>query len=330
MLFSSFGSSSSSFFFLGIVLVIIGILGYLISRKFQEQNHKITTMCELVATMAQDLQMLKMQNAVDKIQQTLQSQPSGVVVGGSGNLTPYSSASNVASSNEPIMVDILGYDMQEMDKIVVSDDEGSYDDSEDDNSTLEEFEEEVEDLDDDIEITESFEPNDTPEVDVEFFMDDNVETKHIDLSVDSSLGDYHDSASHSEPVSHIFVNKLESSPSPVLFSLDEQVTEPEPEPLEVTSILETPTELINTTPATKPKKQRASRSVSAEESELMENLEDFNGDYSKLNVTQLRKLVTDKGLSTHATKLKKTELLQLLGSGNGSVGVIELDGLDIL
>jgi hypothetical protein len=79
----------------------------------------------------------------------------------------------------------------------------------------------------------------------------------------------------------------------------------------------------------KPKKQRSSRTSTTED---VDDLEDFNGDYSKLNVSQLRKIVTDRGLSTHATKLKKTEMLQLLGSagGVGSVSLVELDGIELM
>jgi hypothetical protein len=76
----SFGFFSNSFFIcLGICLIVIGILSFLLSKEVLNQNHKITTMCDLVTTMAQDLQMLKMQQTVDKIQSSI---PQSLQIGG--------------------------------------------------------------------------------------------------------------------------------------------------------------------------------------------------------------------------------------------------------
>jgi hypothetical protein len=338
MIFGSF--SSSTFLCLGIMLVIVGVLGYLISRKFQEQNHKIATMCELVTTMAQDLQMLKMQNAVDKIQHTLNVQ-SGSVGGFGNNVVPFSSGGEVAEVCERVPADFdkLNYEPSSIQhKIVVSDDEESYgnddgdDDDETDASTLEEFEDENddnEDSDDDIEITEITENQELQEQEsaesVDILLDEEfpAETKHIDIVMDAEeLVDHrqhHATQSDAEAHPHIVVNKLGSIPSPIPFSLDDSIE------------LSTPTFTDNPMASgvlNKPKKTKPSRtSTTADElAEGMEGLENFTGDYSKLNVAQLRKLVTDRGLSTHATKLKKTELLQLLG---GSATVVELDGIDL-
>lgn len=347
MIFSSL--SSSSFFCLGIILVIIGILGYLISRKFQEQNHKITTMCELVTTMAQDLQMLKMQNAVDKIQHTLhtQSVSSGGGAGGDGG-------SGTLSQVTPLQrtVDLLGYpeDTCTNYKIVVSDDDGSYEDSDDedddserdDNSTLEEFqpdvfdEEEDDDDDDNIEVIEMVEPTvdfmdasaiatasgefsmDTESV--EILMDDlePVETKHIDLSEPVAL--IHTDP-HPEP-SPIVVNKLAADQEP---ETEMEVLEEDNPTTHDTSATSATVGNTTAATATKPKKPTKQSRSSVSEEGAIENMEDFTGDYSKLNVTQLRNLVTYRGLSSHASKLKKTELLQLLGGG-AATSVLELLG----
>ena len=44
---------------LGITLVLIGVLGYLFMQRVQEQNHKITSMFELVNTMVEEMNFLK-------------------------------------------------------------------------------------------------------------------------------------------------------------------------------------------------------------------------------------------------------------------------------
>lgn len=352
--------SSSSFFCLGIILVVIGVLGYLISRKFQEQNHKIATMCELVTTMAQDLQMLKMQNAVDKFQHTLQSQ-SGLSSTGGISVVGGAALSSEALTNTNRTVDIYLDDSGLHHKIVVSDDEDSFDDSEsedeegsvpdnereddddddDDASTLEEFTEEVLDLeiaeltpdsDDDIEITEIedslLSPDEMVE-NVDLSIDEEErhhtqETKHIEILqpiVTSSA------AIHTEPPS-IVVNKLNAMDASVSVAVPletEVVNELYDSFVSATETSEStpqPTATDGATP--KPKKSKPSRTATTtstgEEGDI-ENLNDFTGDYSKLNVTQLRNLVTSRGLSTHASKLKKTELLQLLGGGVGPASV---------
>jgi hypothetical protein len=315
--------NSSSFFCLGIILVLIGILGYLISRKFQEQNLKITTMCDLVTTMAQDLQMLKMQNAVDKLQHTLHNQS-----GGNGTSSLSVGGGNVA-------VDRLGFDtlgylcVDESNKIVVSDDEESYDDADDadeddddenNESILEDFDDmgELEELvteTDDIEITEISEPAKPEIVNIEMSMDGPLLTKHIEITIEpEALVQQHNSEQETQP--HIIVSKLDTTSSPISIPLEDTMD------LSTNTFTDSLLSNVN-----KPKKTKPSRSLSVEESgDSFENLENFNGDYSKLNVTQLRKIVTDRGLSTHATKLKKTELLQLLGSG---VTVVELENVDI-
>jgi hypothetical protein len=380
MIFSSL--SSSSFFCLGIILVIIGILGYLISRKFQEQNHKITTMCELVTTMAQDLQMLKMQNAVDKIQHSLHNQ--SISSGGNGasatagNLTPLALATtetavNGGSGAMNRTVDLLAY-VGDSHKIVVSDDEASFSDSDesdtneedddeedDESSTLEEFQPDVfddqeglrtsryEESDDNIEITELVElppllSRDGEEEQVEIFMiysevepyseqlPEVVETKHIELlmePIEPVVFSSEMSPPHFEPSvpPAIVVNKLQADESPIPFVLEEDLQNNG-------SISATAADGFgsntnnNQTNNAKPKKStKQSRSMVSEEGNI-ENMEDFNGDYSKLNVTQLKNLVTYRGLSSHASKLKKTELLQLLAggsvSGGGSIEVTEI------
>ena len=143
----------------------------------------------------------------------------------------------------------------------------------------------------------------------------NTETKHIDIRELPATIELKES---NETSPHIVVNKLDVTASPIPFTLEENVE------MSTSSFTD-----IQPTSVNKPKKTKQSRSVSAEDGENIENLEDFNGDYSKLNVTQLRKLVVDRGLSSHAKKLKKNELLQLLGGGGVVLSVIELDAVDM-
>ena len=207
-------------------------------------------------------------------------------------------------------------------KIIVSDDEfsitesidseeSSLDDSNDNSADVDENEDE----DDEIEITEitrEYEYEENNMVNIE--MDDS-QMKHIDL--------FCNNIKEPEDIT-IVVSKLEvpSSPIPFLEEGHENVNE-----IFELSTNDQTSHSLNAN--NKPKKTKQSRSNN-EDTDISDSLEDFNGDYSKLNVTQLRKIVTDRGLSTHSTKLKKTELLQLLsnlGSGS-SVGIVELGEID--
>ena len=44
---------------LGITLIILGVFGMFFNQKITEQNHKISSMVDLVSTMAQELTFLK-------------------------------------------------------------------------------------------------------------------------------------------------------------------------------------------------------------------------------------------------------------------------------
>lgn len=310
MVFGSF--SSSSFICLGVTLVLIGILGYLISKKFQDQNQKISAMCELVTTMAQDLQMIKMQNAVDKIQNSINN---------SSSHSSFSLSTNESGTpalqqkeNDTVLVgeincrEISSNDFQN--KIVVSDDDYSLDESDNESeSSLEDFEEDVDNSsDDEIEIT-------------EVVMSDETPIKHIQLTLDIPAVSVHEEEeTHAPP---ILVNKLENIEMTSINFLDETV--------EVVEFHDMSTNEEKTNPSFSVEiKQKKSKNSRANLDDVDEHTvsEDFSGDYSKLNVSQLKKLVTERGLSSHATKLKKMELLQLL-SGSSSVGVVELNDIDM-
>jgi len=310
---------STFLIYLGVILMCVGFW-YILYGKFAEQDHKIETMCELVHTMAQDLQMIKMQNAVDKIQHTLNM-----------NASPQQAPSSVAPSTEHITIDISGGESCYVGsntcsiptKIVVSDDDDTEfdtdeeredvneDDSIQSSESSEESSDDEQSVDYDDEAVVEVEQND--ETRSEVSIDDELgesETKHIevDLSLDNHLEE------KEEP--HIVVNKLQTraSPSPVPFILEPLLDNVE-ESLPEMGLFVPIEDSIPHDHEHHHDHGKHSEHSSNEEVDIS------NGDYSRLNVTQLRKLVTDRGLSTHATKLKKTELLSLLSQSSKSDGV---------
>lgn len=210
----AFGFLSNSFFIcLGICLVVIGILSFLLSKEVLNQNHKITTMCELVTTMAQDLQMLKMQQTVDKIQYSI---PQSLQIGGNHeNIPTIVSGKNTEDNNNNNTIIISGLssllseestkhstNITNKKKIVVSDCEYSEsesepeseldDDDEDTNADSDADDERssYEDTDDevaDIDIKSHKNENSIFNQETQEYKDDIQEISSI-LSIDEDLG----------------------------------------------------------------------------------------------------------------------------------------------
>lgn len=317
---------STFLIYLGVILMCIGFW-YILYGKFAEQDHKIETMCELVSTMAQDLQMIKMQNAVDKIQHTLNmnaatSTQSAVVpstehinIDISENNTCYS-GSNTCSI-QPFV------SSSSVNKIVVSDDDDTEFDTDEENEDIEDIKEDDSTRSDELSVYDDEVDEDIREIEQindncsEISIDEElgeVETKHIevDLSLDNDFETHSEQTHKNTETQHIVVNKLQTraSPSPEPFVLEEDpkliVEESLPEPeLFIPVVEQIPHDHEH-------QHEHHHEHVKNSEHISNEDVDISNGDYSRLNVSQLRKLVTDRGLSTHATKLKKTELLSLL------------------
>lgn len=264
------------FMFLGILLLVVALLVVYYESKMRDQNHKIASMLSLVSTLAEDMNGVKM--GMNHLARTTFQAP----------LDPLNTA--FISSDENKL-------------ITVSDDENGSD-SDDDDASLESDE----DANSVAESVSTFEINDN----------DNGETSD---EADSSEDD--DLSSHNE----VKVLKLNISRGDVedeeyeenenlddLEELDDQ--EDLDDTLSETSNLET-SEFVEEQPELMENLEDLTEVPTISASDLKTiniNLEEPPLDYKKLPLTKLRSIVAEKGLSSDASKLKKNELLKLLGA----------------
>ncbi len=169
---------------------------------------------------------------------------------------------------------------QETKLIEVSDGEDDDDDEEDDEEDQEDYDDD--DIDEELDIDEDDDESNHDVVKV-FKIDVNNEEDNLELDdLDEELDELDDELSE--------VNSLSSKSSKLSDKLEETIyAKTFQEPLNISADLKT----------------------------ISINLEDTHSDsldYKKLSLPKLRSIVSEKGLATDASKLKKNELLKLLGA----------------
>ena len=239
---------------LGITLLLISIVGIYFNQKFQEQNHKISSMVGLVSTMAEEV------NFVRGKLHLLTNNGSG------NNLEEIYNNSNGGSKDiqyNPLINNSL---------IAVSDDEEEESDNEDsdsDNDNEEDSYEDGDDMDDD-----SDEENEEDNREINISSEDLIQNiKIININESSSLFNsaFDISINHDAELS-------DNETIAPIENIDEED--------DLKSVI------VN----------------SLEEKKELENL-----DYKKLSVNKLRSILQEKGFTNDSSKLKKPEILKLLG-----------------
>ena len=293
----------TNFMFLGILVLVVAVLVVYFESKMRDQNHKIASMLSLVSTLAEDMNGVKMglnQLAITRI-------------GGSTSQNYQQPLENPIITQPNKLID-------------VSDDEEDDDDDDDHDEEEEDDEEDDEDdEDDDDEDDEHDEEEDTDEEEDEDNNDDTDDDKNetedetvleIDEDGDDDKTDY-------IKVLKIDLKQntdyeLSESNNLVLESLDDLDDEESSHQL---SSIE-----INNKSNLKPDdfssaqyEEKVNDDLDISSSifkSIKINLEDSYSDsldYKKLPLPKLRSIVTEKGLVTDTSKLKKNELLKLLG-----------------
>ena len=252
---------------LGISLILIGFVGVFFYQKITEQNHKISSMVDLVSTMAEELNYIR----------------SRVQSGGAVNTLPSNSVTQQIPLFTPpqVKTDLINVsDDEDESEDEESDEESGDDDEESDDSESDSDEEEEENvrvinicdpllhtLEDceDIEEVPSEENNENDDMN-----DSSDEVDDLEQDDRSSVS--------SEEESKVEVVKLNK--------VMEESQEFEP-------VLEIDSTLLKSIHMTFPTSE--------------------NIDYKKLSLNKLRQIVSEKNLSSESSKLKKPELLKLLG-----------------
>ena len=270
----------SFFIILGIVALLIALLVLYFENKMRDQNHKIASMLSLVSTLAEDMNGVKMGF----------NHLAVAAVNGGNNHTPFTNnlGNRVNQENNLHLIEVSDDDSEE-ETDRESDEEHEDDQDNNDDSELEEINDESEsesESDDDdssqnvkvikLNISENNEDNNVNSIE---------DAESLAFEINDDLEDTDDipeiSQEYTEELLSLKYDDLK----------DESHLEEETAP--ISSISELKTISIN----------------------LGEESKAEHIDYKKLQLPKLRSIVVEKGLinSSDAQKLKKPELLKLLG-----------------
>ena len=268
--------------FLGILVLVVALLVVYFESKFREQNHKISSMLSLVSSLAEELNGTKM------VIQHLSMR---------GGVQPQNFQQEQTFSNfNDLEENVAQQNTNNIKLIQVSDDENSDSESEtSDNSS--ESNDSIEILDDDNE-------NIVKENDDESVNSDNSvieigehnDIKILKLNITKQNDDESVNSEEEQNLDFDDLDDLEnlSESSESLSINDETQLE------EITEVNDTKDDNI---------KSMDLKSINI----TLEETKHESLDYKKMALPKLRSVVTEKGLISDASKLKKNELLKLLG-----------------
>ena len=269
--------------FLGILVLVVALLVVYFESKFREQNHKISSMLSLVSSLAEELNGTKM--VIQHLSMSGGAQPQ--------NFYQENTFSNLHDLEE----NIAQQNTNNTKLIQVSDDENSDSESEtsDNNS---ESDDSIENLDDDDN------ENIVKENDDESVNSDNSvieigehnDIKILKLNITKQNDDESVNSEEEQNLDFDDLDDLENlseSSESVSIKDDLQLEE-------VTEVNETKDDNI---------KSMDLKSINI----TLEETKHESLDYKKMGLPKLRSVVTEKGLISDASKLKKNELLKLLG-----------------
>jgi len=291
--------------FLGILVLVAALLVVYFESKMRDQNHKISSMISLVSTLAEDMNNIKFgmnQLAI-----------SSVFNGGSNNQFNNNSMNLHENDND----DNNNNDDNEKKLITVSDDESNSDsdDSDDDSNadSDDDDEDEVEskselviDLNSDIESDKNSEIDEIDDA-------NNNNIKILKLNIKNDLFENIEENNGVEDLEdledlEVLEDNLSDSESVNFEANNDEITNELSIELK-NNIIETNNSVQENSDANLQISESTLKSINI-------NLEESNNesqDYKKFSLTKLRSIVSEKGLSTDTTKLKKQDLFKLLG-----------------
>jgi hypothetical protein len=260
--------------FLGILVLVVALLVVYFESKMREQNHKIASMLSLVSTLAEDMNGVKM--GLNHL----------AIRGGNGFQQPDNVLRENLGNSETKLIEVSDDDE--------SDNEDS-DNEQTDNETNSEESDEINN--DDLESLE-----DDSDTESESSTDDIKVVKLQVSNEDIVENELHEDA-----------NNLEFEPAEDLaeFEINDELPEISDDYVEEVLDLKYESE----------EKEEPSMPSASDLKTISINLgeeqpHEDNIDYKKLQLAKLRSIVVEKGLTsnTEAAKLKKHELLKLLGA----------------
>jgi hypothetical protein len=259
---------------LGISLILIGFVGVFFYQKITEQNHKISSMVDLISTMAEELNYIR----------------SRVQSGGVVNTLP-------SGTNAPTQIPLFNSQPVKTDLINVSDDEDESEDEEDDDEDGDEESSDDDEESDDSDSSEDEEEEEEENVRVinisDSLLHSTEEMGYVE-EIPSENNDNYDMDDSSEDEDDLDEDEKSSVSSEEESKVEVvKLNEIMEEPQEFEPVLDIDATLLKSIHMTFPTSE--------------------NIDYKKLSLNKLRQIVSEKNLSSDSSKLKKPELLKLLG-----------------
>ena len=282
--------STSFLICLAICLILVGALFMYFNQKLNDQNHKITSMFDLVSTMAEEVNSAKqyVQLVMNKVGLPMNIAP---VMNNNVNSMPVAynggSNSNIKENNSnliPISED--------------EDEDGEDEDGEDEEEDEEDEEDEEEDDDDEEEDDDDDEDDDEEDDEDESYSGLNFEKVANESASASETANNED-----EDEDELKVDEFKNLKTVNINFTSEDLSH------------DLSHDLSNDDNNNIDNEQENDVEI---ESEDLTDLTDLNVknievlDYKKLSLNRLRSIVTEKGIITDASKLKKHELLKLL------------------
>jgi len=307
------------FLFLAIILLVTALLVVYFESKLREQNHKIASMLSLVSSLAEEFNVIS-----HELKQH-------ATKGGAGVPLFYYPSNNLENPLNSTKNNLIN----------VSDDESEYDDREDEEDDEEGDDNEINNDDDDDDETNNDDDDDDETNNDD---DDDDETNNDDDESDN-IDDDDNNGNNDDHEKHVKINFSKNDDIKIL-KFDEELTDLNINNLDAIDDIEYNSSEIILTSETVDSfinenitnnnlvNEGGNILLSADVLEINEskpieiheintelktiniNLEE-NGetlDYKKLPINKLRNIVVEKGLlSTDTSKLKKNEILKLLG-----------------
>jgi hypothetical protein len=274
----------SFFFILGIVALLIALMVVYFESKMREQNHKIASMLSLVSTLAEDMTGVKM--GLNHLAITSLNGGSQMEIPQNTPFPPQNLGTHINKESQLNLIEVSDDESEEDD-----DDEEIIDDSEleenDEITSESEDDEEEDDEDDDLENIKVIKLNisENAEIDANSFED----ATNLDFEPDDDLAVLDDM----DEIPEISTDYAEE-----LLSLKYDELKEEKPLAEDHSVVPSALDLKTI-------------SINLGDESHSEHIE-----YKKLQLPKLRSIAVEKGLTTssEAQKLKKPELLKLLGA----------------
>jgi len=267
----------SFFMFLGILVLVAALLVVYFESKMREQNHKMASMLSLITCIAEEMNDIKTQPRVGG-SYPIQSSNSNSIYNSN-----YNSSSNLETNNTHII---------KTDLIHVSDDSDSDSDSDNDSDSENNSDNNSEsDSDNNSESdSENNLDNDIEDIKEVIEIGDNSDIKVLKLNI-SSMNNIDENNNVDDLDELCDLDEDHFSDDSVSVSSSEEAEETKINEIDILDL--------------------NLKSINISSLEEVKNSDII--DYKKLTLSKLRSTVVEKGLVEDSSKLKKNELLKLLG-----------------